>query len=490
MGEIKKQSINNTVLSYIGAFIGFFSLLYIQPHFFGSENIGFIKLVYNFSWIIAMILPLGFGHVTMRFFPIIKDDSNKHNGYFGLLILLVTIGAILVFILFVVFKKQFQLLYSSVPKFTTYYYYCFFLSYVFSLYYIINVYSVSLFKTSFAVFLSEVYSKLALILIVFLYYFKIIDEFGLMTCYFLSFVVQLGLLVFYLYKLEVISFNINWKFYKKIGKRTIFIFAILMTLTSSVSLGVKYMDVLLLGHCQVDLKLIGIYSVCSFISAILEIPFNSLEKIAQTKIAHAWSINDTKEVEKIYEMSSRYLFFIGCILFSFLYAGTDVIFNILPNEYSIGKKVFLIISICSLFNLLTGVNTSVISLSKHYVVTSILLIVLIVVGIITSVLLIPVYGINGAAMATFIAIGSFNLLKYLYILFQFKMQPFSKHTLYIFVCIIVSVLFIYLIPSSYHPLLKAFLGCSFTVIVFSVMNMKFNTIEEVNKIFKRFKIIK
>jgi O-antigen/teichoic acid export membrane protein len=129
-------------------------------------------------------------------------------------------------------------------------------------------------------------------------------------------------------------------------------------------------------------------------------------------------------------------------------------------------------------------------LSHKYFVASVLLFILLLVSISANYLLIESFGISGAAMATLIAIGTFNLLKYIYILFRFKMQPFSKHTGYIFICVLICIAFVFIIPQSLHPFVKAFLGCSFSVIVFSLMNIKFKTIDEVNKIFKRFKIIK
>lgn len=489
MGEIKKQSISNTILSYIGALIGFLSLIYIQPHFLGSDNIGLLKLIFSFSWVVAMIMPLGMANVTMRFFPKFRNDENRHNGYFGLLFLSVTVGAAIIFLFFAIFKNVFYNVYATSPRFVAYYYYCFAFAYVFALISVFNIYSSSLLKTSFTVFLTDIYNRLAFITIVFLSYFKLIDEQGLVICYVISFILQLVFLVMYLYKLKAVSFKINWAFFKTLDKRIILAFALVMTFGSFASLGIKYVDGLVLGH-YVDLSLIGVYSVCAFIPTILEIPFNSLERIAQPKIAYAWNINDSKEINKIYEMSSRYLFFIGGGLFCCLYAGADFMFMILPPEYAAGKSAFLIIAVCSLFNLLTGVNTTVISLSKHYIVTTVLLLVLIVIGVIANILLIPIYGIKGAAIATFIAIGLFNALKYLYILVKFKMQPFSMHTLYVLGCILLSVVLICFIPDALHPVLKAVIGCGFTVILFSIMNIKFKTITEVNKVFKRFKIIK
>lgn len=489
MGEIKKQSISNTILSYIGALIGFVSLIYVQPYFLGSQNMGLLKLIYNFSWMVAMVMPLGMGNVTMRFFPKFKNTDNVHNGYFSLLLMMVSIGALLMFIGFVSFKNSFINYYSESPKFVDYYYYCFVFAYVLALISVYNIYCSSLLKTAFTVFLTDIYTKLAFIVVVFLFYFKVIDEFGLVISYLLIHFIQLLLLIIYLCYLKAISFKINWTYLKTLDKKIIFTFAVIMTFTSFASLGIKFIDGLILGHF-LDLKIIGVYSVCAFIPTILEIPFNSLERIAQPKVAHAWHIGDVAEVNKIYEMSSRYLFFIGAVLFCCLIAAADFIFMTLPPEYEAGRQVFLIMSFSSLFNLLTGVNTTVISLSRKYYINSILLIVLIGVGIFANMLLIPIYGIKGAAMATFMAIGLFNLLKYIYILYRFKMQPFSKYTIYVLTTTVFALLIIVFLPNTIHPMLKAFLGGLVTVVLFSLMNIKFGIIEEINKVFKRFNIIK
>ncbi len=87
-------------------------------------------------------------------------------------------------------------------------------------------------------------------------------------------------------------------------------------------------------------------------------------------------------------------------------------------------------------------------------------------------------------------IGTFNLLKYFYILIRFKMQPFTKSTVYILICILISIFFIVFLPNNFHPFLKGLVGSIFSIIVFSFINYKYNIVEEVNKVYKRFGIIK
>ena len=47
MGEIKKQSINNTMISYVGAFLGMVTI-YIQPQLISASDIGLLRLLFSF----------------------------------------------------------------------------------------------------------------------------------------------------------------------------------------------------------------------------------------------------------------------------------------------------------------------------------------------------------------------------------------------------------------------------------------------------------
>ncbi len=488
MGEIKKQSISNFFYSYLGAALGFLTI-YIQPNLISSSDIGLLRLLYSFSWLAAVAMPFGMASVTSRFFPRIKNESNCNHGFFAMLLLVTSLGALIIAGILYINKSFFISYYQKSPEFPKYFNEAIVFAYVLSLISVYTVYSASLLKTTFTVFLTDVFVRLGQLILVIIYHYQLISKHVLVLGFIGVFLLQLILLIGYLKKIKAISFKIDWSFYKTLPLKEIFYFGILMMFTAFASLSIKFIDQLMIGHFLNE-NLVGIYATCIMMCAIMEIPFNSLERIAQPKIAHAWNINDISEVEKIYQMSSRYMFFIGAVLFCILWASLDFIFTFLPLEYQVGKMAFYLVSISSLFNLLTGVNTSVIIMSHKYFATSFLLFVLIVVSLVCNYWFIQDYGITGAAVAMLIAISVFNILKYVYILVRFKMQPFSVHTGYVLFCACTSIIVILLIPNTIHSFYKTIIGCGFTIILFSIMNIKFNTIDEINKLFRRFKLIK
>jgi O-antigen/teichoic acid export membrane protein len=488
MGEIKKQSINNTFLSYIGAALGFL-IIYIQPHLISSSDIGLLRLLYSFSWMAAIIMPLGMGSITTRFFPKIKNEETTHHGFFTLILLISSCGAFIIGCLLYINKSFFENYYQKSPEFPDYFNQVIVFAYILSLISVYSLYSSSLLKTTFTVFLTDIFTRVGQLLIVSIYHYRLIDKQTFVLSYMGIFLVQLILLIIYLVRNQSVSFKIDWKFYRSLPLREIVLFGLLMMLTAFASLGIKFIDQLLIGHFLSE-KMVGVYATCVMMCAVMEIPFNSLERIAGPKIAFAWNAGNAAEVSKIYEMSSRYMFFVGGFLFCLLWGSIDLIFLFLPEEYQAGRMAFFIVSFSSLFNLLTGVNSSVIMFSHKYFAASFFLFVLIAVSFVANNQLIALYGISGAAMATLIAIGSFNFLKYVYILLRFKMQPFTKHTLYILICIVICICPILLLPDYFNPFLKAAIGWGLTVIVFSWMNVKFDIIDEVNKLFKRLKLIR
>ena len=113
-----------------------------------------------------------------------------------------------------------------------------------------------------------------------------------------------------------------------------------MMLTAFASLGIKVLDQLMIGHFLNE-KSVGIYATCVMICAVMEIPFNSLERIAQPKISSAWHANNVEEVGKIYEMSSRYMFFVGALLFLFVVGKYRFVFYSYRKNIKVVKWHFI-----------------------------------------------------------------------------------------------------------------------------------------------------
>lgn len=109
---------------------------------------------------------------------------------------------------------------------------------------------------------------------------------------------------------------------------------------------------------------------------------------------------------------------------------------------------------------------------------------LLFVTVCSNLLLIPKYGINGAAMATALSLMLFNLIRVFIIYFKMGIQPFSKKTI-ISLCLL---LFTYVIcvniPSTSNVFVNILLKSIVAILIFLPLLFKLNLSEDLNNILK------
>ena len=99
LSSIKKQGIQNTLITYVGVAIGFVSLMFIQPNLLKTEELGLTRILIASASLLATILPLGVSSVTTRYFPFFRNQDKKHHGYFGFMLLFPLLGTLVCAIL-------------------------------------------------------------------------------------------------------------------------------------------------------------------------------------------------------------------------------------------------------------------------------------------------------------------------------------------------------------------------------------------------------
>lgn len=479
MGIIAKQGILNSIFSYIGVLLGFVSIVFIQPNFLQTNEIGLTRILVSFSFMAAIFIPLGIGSVTMRFFPQIRNVENKHHGHFFMIFLFCIIGAAVLSVFFIMFKENIIAYYHvKSPLFNEFYYLVFVFPFILALIMVYNIYSASLYKTAFTVFLNEILLRLLQIIFIFIYYFGYFNLHQFITAFVAAYLIQLISLIIYIYKLDRFSLKINWGFYKSFFSKKVALYSFLMIFTAFASIGIKMVDQVIMGH-YLSLSSIGIYATSIFMVSIMEVPINSLERISNTVAANSWATNDISNIKKIYYDSVRILMLVGGYLMCGLICCSTSIFKLLPVEFEIGKNCMIVMAMCSFVNLSTGINSTIIGTSHKYFTLSLFLFILITTSIITNTLLIPKYGIIGSAYSTFISIGTYNILKVLYLWYRLKMLPYNFNTLIIIFTIVICFSAVYFIPDLTNPFFNIIFKGTIITIIFAFSTIKFKLAQEI-----------
>ena len=478
MGIIQRQGLKNTIVTFTGILLGFVSLLYIQPHFLSAEEIGLTRVLFSFSSLVGVFLPLGIGTITVKYFPLFRNPQNGHNGFLGLILLFMAVGALVVFTLLLLARGFFISKYQGQSQlFADFYIYTLPFSFVIGFNAVLTLYCNSLFKTTFPALFNEVLIRILSILLFTAYYVKWISLSSFVALFVGVYGTQSICLLIYTIKACQPSLRINFELLANHNLKEMLIFGIWMSFVSVASLGIKFIDSLVIARYY-KLELVGIYTIAAYIPNIIEAPLNALERIAGTKIAHALAHNDQAEVEKIYYNSAKYLLLIGCLLFAGITTNMQFLIQLLPATFSGGLTVVYIISLGALFNIAGGANSQIIFSSENFWKGGILLIGVAFASVALNFILIPVWGINGAATATAGSAFLYFLSKYIIVYRNFKLQPYNMNTALILLMLIVSLAAALLIPVLTSVFINMALRSLLCILIFVGGTLYFNLAPE------------
>ena len=210
------------------------------------------------------------------------------------------------------------------------------------------------------------------------------------------------------------------------------VFGLFVILGASSGMVSGTIDSLMIG-ALIDngLTKVAYYSIALYIGVMIMIPYNSIIRIATPIISEAWKNNSSRKIDSIYKQTSTNLMLIGSLLFLGIWLNVDNIFRILPPEYGEAKYVLLFICLSTLYDVSTSVNSTIIQFSDFFKLMLYFNFLLIALLIGTNFLLIPLYGIEGAAIATLISVFIVNTIRLLIIKVKMGILPFTVKTIYI-----------------------------------------------------------
>lgn len=481
MGVIKRQGITNTITTYIGIVIGFVSLIVISPHFLTKEELGLTRILYSFSLLAAMFVPMGIGNATTKFFPLFKNEKTKHHGFFGFMLLFPVIGFILgtglIWLLKDFIMNQYR---RESPMFLEFFNYVFPLIFFLSFIAILGIYCSSHFKSTIPAFLNDVVVRMMTIALITIYYLKWLTLDQFIAGYVALYAIQLLGLIIYIFIFDKPGFRIDWKYFREKKFPDLISYGLLLWFAGVASIGLKYFDSIMIGKFM-PLGFVGIYTIAAFIPTVIEAPLTAIDKIAASKIAFAWAENKHDEIYSIYHKSSLYMLLLGGFLFLNININISSLFTFLPADYSQGRWVVLIISIGTLFNMATGLNASILFNSEKYRYGAIFLISLAVIVFGLQMFLIPRMGIEGAAIATSVSALLYNSMMTFTVWKFFRLQPFDKKNLIIAGLIIACFFINYLLPQLENRYFDIIMHTLVISLIYVLAVYKLKIVPEFNK---------
>ncbi|NEW80898.1 MAG: polysaccharide biosynthesis protein [Mariniphaga sp.] len=466
MGIIVSQSVKGAIYTYIGVALGFMIQGVLFPRIYSTDQIGLTKIIVAYAALVAQFATLGFNGVTIRLFPFFKDPKSNHHGFLSLALITGLAGFLFSLVLFLIFKTWFVEYTSEnsalLLEYLNYLIVLIFFQIFFTLF---DGYYTALLNSIHGTFLREVFQRILIIIGIGLFYFDLINFHQFIIVYIASMAAPTLFILFTLIKEGQFSLKTDFAYLKPpmlTSMGLMALFSILNGFTTNIILTID--TIMITG--MIGLSATGIYGSCMIFGMMVSLPSRSILKITNIVSARAWKENDMAAIRNIYEKSCITLFIIGLLMFLGLWANINNIFEILGPNFVSGKWVIFFIGMGSLIDMTTGANSSILGSSPYYKVQTFFLVVLVILLIVSNLLLIPAYGITGAAIGGAVSLSILNLFRFLYLWQKFKLQPFNLKFILVAVIGISAYFISTLLPVMPSFIIDIFVRSSILTILF------------------------
>ena len=487
MGIVIRQSIKGTIVTYVGAFIGFLTTLFIIPKYLEQETFGLIRALLAAAISFAAFTQLGTSSSAIRFFPHFKNKENNNNGFFFYLIVIPLIGCLIFVPLFLCLQQPIcHFFEKESPLFLDYYYWL--IPFVFFMTYwmVFETYSSILLRVAVPRFIREVLLRILIIAVYMLYALGIIRIDGFVIAYIMVYGIAMLVTFFYTATIGTISLKHDFSFVTKPLRKEYLSYTSMLIFGAVGTSILSQIDILIISS-EVGLSSTAIYTVAFYIIAVVEIPSRSLISITTPLVSSAMQRKDMDEACNLFNKVSINQLLIGSLLFVIIWINVDNIYAIMPNgaDYKAGKWVIFFIGLSQLVQLTFRFGGVIISFSNYYRWTLYFTFFTTVLTIWFNYLFIPIYGISGSAIATLLACIISYSFQQVIIFRKLKMNPYNYKYLILATIIIVLTGFNYILPVIHNPWIDGIFRTSIIGIAGIAAAYLFHISEDVNIFIKK-----
>ncbi|HJZ39666.1 MAG TPA: polysaccharide biosynthesis C-terminal domain-containing protein [Bacteroidales bacterium] len=486
MGNIARQSIRNFFWSNWGIIIGSIYTLAIVPKAFNDhpELWGLIQLLLYFSQILLSLVTLSIPTIILRYYPRFSQQGKKDQ-FFSASLILLLLASLVVSLVFICIGKPLGESQGDEGLYANYFWVIvpvLFFSALFELY---TAWSKAQLKSTVPNFLKESFIKSWNFVVIILYFYQLIGFQLFLLLYFAVYAIQFLMIWQYSNRTNTITFIPKPGLVKEIYSKELVSFMGFNILGIATYTLMNKIDILMIGKIQ-SLEYVSYYSVALAIIAFIQLPEKSISAISVPSLSHFLNNNDTAAIRNLYRKTSLNQFILSAYIFLGVWVNIHNITQYLGEKFGNIEYVILFLGLAKLVDVITGLNGPLISMSNYYRIAFWMQIILVILLFFTNYLLIPRYGINGAAFGSFLSICIYNSMKTVYVYRKFKIWPFTRNTYGALLIVAATFALITLIPVISNLWIDLIVRSVALTLLYFMLIIGFRTSEDITSVQKQF----
>ncbi|MDT0644018.1 polysaccharide biosynthesis C-terminal domain-containing protein [Zunongwangia sp. F363] len=481
MGIIINQSFKNLITTYFGFGIGAVNTLFLFTYFLEQEYYGLVSFLLSAANLIWPFLAFGVNSTLIKFFTFYKSKEEQDRLFN--LILLLPLGVSILIGLAGTFSYDLLLKYFSdgnelVQPFIWLIYVIAVATAYFEVFF---SWSKIYYKSVFGNFMKEVFHRFCITVLLLEVYFEWISVNAFIYCTAGVFVFRAMAMAVYAFVLYTPDFGL--KFPRNL--MPVIKYSALILIASSVAMVLLDLDKVMIEY-YLPIENVAIYGIGIYIATVISVPQKAMHQIIHPMTANFLNAKDKEGLKDLYKRSSVNLLIVSGIIFILIITNLNELYEMIPEEYELSVWVVLFISLVKLYDNMLGNNNSILFNSDYYRIVLGIGVFLTVLAFVFNVIFIPAFGIEGAAIASFLAFFIYNTAKIFLVHRKFKMYPFTGLTWIILLFTALMCAGFYFWEFPFHPLiniaLKSLLICS----IYLVVAFKFSFSTDINELLKRY----
>jgi O-antigen/teichoic acid export membrane protein len=388
------------------------------------EQIGIFRTIQDMALLFVPFAQLGLGNGITRFYPKVK---NERFAFFTFSLVLTFIGFIIVAVLFLFFRENIvEAFATNSPEVIDFLGVVLFITFFSVMNTILDAFCRSFIKVAVPAFFRDVVLRLLVALLISTYLIGFVSFDQLMWGMALVYLAALVGMIIYMAQIGIFKLDFNFNSFPISFKKDFIKYSMITLLGTAGAILIVKIDSLMVSS-MIGLDANAIYTIAFSIAVVIEMPRRAISQVAMPVISEHFAHNELGAIDKLYKTIAVHQLLLCLLIFLGIWANIDNLYHFVPNNeiYRAGKWVVLLIGLGKLSDVLFSVNGEIIVFSKFYIFNITATVLMSVAVIAFNYVLIPHYGIEGAAMASLIAMFFYNLLKYGYVKIRLGFDPFS-----------------------------------------------------------------
>ena len=489
MSIIQKQSIQSSVVIMIGFAIGAVNIILIQPKVLTAEQLGLTRVITDAGLTLASMCTLGSIPVVNKFFPFYKSYLNpKQNDLPFITLVICLLGFIIMcsagYALQDIIVRKFS---GRSPLFVKYSYLVYPYGLFMLLFLWLESFSWSFRKGVISNGLKETVSRLIFTVLLVFVSLRLISIPQFFTAFSFSYLLSAAILFFVLRRTGEFIFNpvissVTWRMKGRMINFGLFIFG-----AQFLNLLSRTVDTFILSSkSDRGLSDVAVFTIATYVATIMEIPQRSINSISVPVLAESWKNKDLRHIKSIYVKSVSNLLIVGLVMFCIIWLNAPNLAKYLGKDFIGIERVVLFMGIGKLIDLGTGANGQIIATSSFWKVDFITNALYTILALPLNYILISSYGLMGAAYSTLISLAFYNSMRFGFLWYKFKMQPYSLANLLVIAIAIVCTVIVYFIPKSPSPVIDTIIRTAAFMALFTPAVYYTHISEEINGLIRNY----